>query len=201
MYAVEMVIWFATGNEHKRGELAAILPDVELRIPSDAGIDFEPDENGKTFLDNALIKAHALYRLVHEPVIADDSGLCVDALGGRPGLHSSRYGAEGGRRLEAAERNELLLRELGDEPDRGARFVCAMALLTGEYRFFAAQETLEGKLLREQRGTGGFGYDPLLYLPSQGCTVAELPTDIKNRLSHRAKAAGALRLYIGAMNI
>ena len=200
MYAVEMVIWFATGNEHKRGELAAILPDVELRIPSDDGINFEPEEDGKTFLENALIKARALYRLVREPVIADDSGLCVDALDGRPGVFSSRYGAESGRLLDAAERNALLLRELGDRENRIARFVCAMALLLDEYRFFAAQETLEGELLREQRGTGGFGYDPILYLPAQGCAVAELPAELKNRLSHRARAAGALRGYIHTMD-
>ena len=200
MYAVKMIIWFATGNEHKRRELAAALGGVELRTPRDAGIDFQPDEDGGTFLDNALIKARALYRLVREPVIADDSGLCVDALGGRPGVHSSRYGAEAGRLLDAAERNELLLRELRCEQDRDARFVCAMALVTGEHRFFAAQETLEGNLLTRQRGTGGFGYDPIMYLPSHGCTVAELPADIKNRLSHRAKAAAALRPYLAAMN-
>lgn len=196
-----MVIWFATGNEHKRGELAAILPGVELRTPADAGMDFEPDESGGTFLENALIKARALWRLVREPVIADDSGICVDALGGRPGVHSARYGAEGagggGRLLDAAERNERLLREMGDEPNRDARFVCAMVLLAGENRFFAAQETLEGELLMSQRGTGGFGYDPLLYLPSRGLTVAELPADLKNSISHRAKAAAALRHIIG----
>ncbi|MDR2796550.1 MAG: RdgB/HAM1 family non-canonical purine NTP pyrophosphatase [Spirochaetaceae bacterium] len=194
-----MLIWFATGNEHKRRELASILPETELRIPSDAGIDFEPDENGETFLENALIKAKALYRIVREPVIADDSGLCVDALGGGPGVRSARYGAEDGRRLDAAARNALLLRELGNETNRAARFVCAMTLLFDEYRFFAAQETLEGELLREQRGLGGFGYDPVLYLPDRGCTVAELPEDIKNRLSHRARAADALRVHLGAV--
>ncbi|MDR2803217.1 MAG: RdgB/HAM1 family non-canonical purine NTP pyrophosphatase [Treponema sp.] len=194
-----MVIWFASGNEHKRGELAAILPEVELRIPSDAGIDFEPEENGETFLENSLIKANALYRLVREPVIADDSGLCVDALGGRPGVRSARYGTEGGCRLDTVARNELLLRELRNETNREARFVCAMTLLFGEYRFFAAQETLEGELLREQRGSGGFGYDPLLYLPAQGCTVAELPADVKNKLSHRARAAAALCVHLDAL--
>jgi XTP/dITP diphosphohydrolase len=189
-------IWFATGNGHKRGELAAILPGTELRIPSDTGIAFEPEEDAETFLDNAMKKAYTLYRLVREPVIADDSGLCVDALGGRPGVHSARYGAEDGRRLEAPERNALLLGELCGERNRRARFVCAMTLLLDENRFFAVQETLEGELLLEQRGSGGFGYDPLLYLPDQGCTVAELPASVKNRISHRAKAAGALRGYL-----
>ncbi|MDR3355838.1 MAG: RdgB/HAM1 family non-canonical purine NTP pyrophosphatase [Spirochaetaceae bacterium] len=191
-----MVIWFASGNEHKRVELAAILPEAELRIPEDAGIDFAPEEDGETFLDNALLKARALYRIVSEPVLADDSGLCVDALGGRPGVRSARYGEECGRLLDAVERNALLLRELGAERNRAARFVCAMALIAGEHRFFAVQETLEGEILREQRGSGGFGYDPLLYLPAQGRTVAELPAQLKNRLSHRAKAARALRKLI-----
>jgi XTP/dITP diphosphohydrolase len=194
-----MVIWFASGNQHKREELAAILPEAELRSPSGESIDFEPEEDGETFLENSLIKAKALYRLVREPVIADDSGLCVDALGGRPGVRSARYGAEDGRRLNAADRNALLLRELGNTANRTARFVCAMTLLFSEHRFFAVQETLEGELLREQRGSGGFGYDPLLYLPDQGCTVAELPADVKNTLSHRARAAAALRHHLDGL--
>jgi XTP/dITP diphosphohydrolase len=191
-----MLVWFATGNEHKRGELAAILPQVELRLPGDAGLDFEPEEDGATFLENALVKARALYRLTGGPVIADDSGLCVDALGGKPGILSARYGSEGGGVLDSAERNALLLRELGDTRERGARFVCAMVLLFDADRFFAAQETLEGALLREQRGTGGFGYDPIFYLRDEGCTVAELPAHIKNKLSHRSKAARQIGLHL-----
>lgn len=191
-----MVVWFASGNKHKHGELAAILPSVELRLPGEAGLDFEPEEDGATFLENALVKARALYRLTGGPVIADDSGLCVDALGGRPGVLSARYGSEGGRNLDAAERNALLLRELGDTPERGAHFVCAMVLLFDDNRFVAAQETLEGSLLREQRGTGGFGYDPILYLKDQGCTVAELPAHLKNTLSHRGKAARQISLHL-----
>ncbi|MDR1900235.1 MAG: RdgB/HAM1 family non-canonical purine NTP pyrophosphatase [Treponema sp.] len=203
-----MIIWFATGNVHKKAELAAILPEHTVKIPADAGLPFDPEETGAAFVDNALIKARALYRLVRETargdgapqaVIADDSGLCVDALGGRPGIYSSRYGGAGsgaapgtGKKPGARERNALLLAELGNNPDRGARFVCAMVLLLDENRFRAVQETLEGTIVRspgEAQGAGGFGYDPILYLPERGCTVAELPEEEKNRISHRGKAA------------
>ncbi|MDR0657244.1 MAG: RdgB/HAM1 family non-canonical purine NTP pyrophosphatase [Treponema sp.] len=203
-----MTLWFATGNIHKKQELAAILqaasPGTELLIPGEAGIGFAPEETGATFLENALIKARALYRLAAAagkagPVIADDSGLCVDALGGRPGIYSSRYGSTGqyggGDKLGDGERNALLLAELGDNPLRNARFVCAMVLLLKEDRFFAVQETLEGELVSSPdaaRGEGGFGYDPILFIPGLGRTVAELSEGEKNRISHRGKAARAI---------
>ncbi|WP_059369654.1 RdgB/HAM1 family non-canonical purine NTP pyrophosphatase [Treponema endosymbiont of Eucomonympha sp.] len=194
-----MTLWFATGNAHKRDELRAILPEHEIKLPSDAGIVCAPEETGVTFLDNALLKARTLYALVHEPVVADDSGLCVDCLGGRPDVYSARYGGERGGRLTVSERNALLLREIGDSPLRSARFVCAMALLLDENRLCFVQETLEGEIIRDgARGTGGFGYDPLLYLPERGCTVAELSEAEKNAVSHRGKAgqgiAAVLRL-------
>ncbi|MDR2078743.1 MAG: RdgB/HAM1 family non-canonical purine NTP pyrophosphatase [Treponema sp.] len=190
-----MTIWFATGNSHKRAELAALFPGHTVKIPADENRSFEPDETGATFAENALIKARELYRLVSAPVIADDSGLCVDALDGRPGVYSARYGGAGfggGKKLSPPERNALLLQELGDNPCRQARFVCAMVLLFSEDRFYLVQETLEGELTREARGRGGFGYDPILYLPQAGCTVAELPAEEKNRISHRGKAGRAV---------
>jgi XTP/dITP diphosphohydrolase len=199
-----MILWFATGNAHKRAELAGILRGHDIRIPGDAGIaGFDPEETGNSFLENSLLKARALYRLlsrqgVSGPVIADDSGLCVDALGGRPGIYSARYAGKnspGSGRLSAGDRNALLLAELGSQPDRKARFVCAMVLLWDENRFFSVQETLEGELVapdRGGRGEGGFGYDPILSIPERGCTVAELPEGEKNRISHRGKAARAV---------
>ncbi|GHV88360.1 non-canonical purine NTP pyrophosphatase [Spirochaetia bacterium] len=209
-YSVSMTIWFATGNAHKKQELQAILQGHTIKIPADAGITgFDPDETGATFLENALIKARALHQLIADrfpaetgPVIADDSGLCVDALGGRPGIYSARYcgpvvagdgsSTGNGNKLEAGERNALLLREVGDAPNRSARFVCAMVLLFGNDRFFAVQETLEGRLIREERGAGGFGYDPILFIPELGRTVAELSEAEKNRISHRGKAGKAI---------
>jgi XTP/dITP diphosphohydrolase len=212
-----MTIWFATGNAHKKQELQAILPGHTIKIPADAGItNFDPDETGSTFLENALIKARALHQLIAEhypadigPVIADDSGLCVDALGGRPGIYSARYGSTGrfsstgrygstdGKKLDTRERNALLLREVGDAPNRNARFVCAMVLLFSGDRFSAVQETLEGELIREERGIGGFGYDPILFIPELGRTVAELSEDEKNRISHRGKAGRAIAKLLG----
>jgi XTP/dITP diphosphohydrolase len=214
-----MTLWFATGNIHKKRELAAILeaafPGTEILIPGEEGIAFDPDETGSTFLENALVKAHALYRLVTAsgragPVIADDSGLCVDALGGRPGIYSSRYGGGtmpgnkpgGGSKLGDGERNALLLEELGDNPLRSARFVCAMVLLWDKDRFFAVQETLDGELVSSvgaARGGGGFGYDPILFIPELGRTVAELPEGEKNRISHRGKAGRAVARFLAGV--
>jgi XTP/dITP diphosphohydrolase len=210
-----MTVWFATGNIHKRNELAAILapciPGLEIKIPREAGMVFDPDENGGAFSENALIKARAFYRLAVEngmtaPVIADDSGLCVDALGGRPGVYSARYGcmgqygSEGGKKLRDTERNALLLSELGGNANRKARFVCAMVLLYDEDRFFLAQETCEGEIVKDinaARGAGGFGYDPILYIPALGRTVAELSEEEKTRISHRGKAGRVISSMLG----
>ena len=202
-----MIVWFATGNIHKKKELEAVL-GRELKIPGDADLAFEPEETGNSFLGNALLKAGELYRLLEkrrpsaytsgDPVIADDSGLCVDALGGRPGIYSARYcgpGKVADTKLDDAERNTLLLTELGDNPLRSARFVCAMVLYYSPDRFFVAQETLEGELVKTAqaaRGKGGFGYDPILYIPGMDRTVAELSDEEKNRLSHRGKAGRAI---------
>ena len=211
-----MTVWFASGNTHKKKELKDILSSTasplnanafELMIPSDAGLDFEPEETGATFLENALIKAAELYRFFKEKrvsmfadgdsIIADDSGLCVDALQGRPGIHSARYG---GKSLGASEKNALLLSELGDNSLRSGRFICAMVLYYGPYRYFAAQETLEVELIKNiesAKGKGGFGYDPISYIPALGRTVAELSGEEKNLISHRGKAGRAIARILG----
>ena len=206
-----MTIWFATGNVHKKNELSAILAGAnvlsdgrEFLIPADAGLDFDPEETETTFNGNALLKARELYSLLNrngawhrgDAVIADDSGLCVDGLDGRPGILSARYaGPEGtagnGKKLESGERNVLLLGELGDNPCRSARFVCSMVLFYSPDRFFLAQETFEGEIVKGPdfaAGTGGFGYDPILFIHERGCTVAQLSEKEKNNISHRGKA-------------
>jgi XTP/dITP diphosphohydrolase len=209
-----MTIWFATGNAHKKAELSAILRthgvDCNLLIPKDAGLDFDPEETGTSFHENALLKARELYALLDkarpplfspgDPIIADDSGICVDALDGRPGIYSARYAGavsseqlavSSGKKLEASERNSLLLEEVGSASDRKARFVCAMVLMYSPDRFFIAQETMEGELvksLEHAKGAGGFGYDPILFIPELGRTVAELSEEEKNTISHRGKA-------------
>ncbi|MCL2763164.1 MAG: non-canonical purine NTP pyrophosphatase [Treponema sp.] len=216
-----MIIWFASGNAHKKEELSAILgSEWEVKIPADVGLEFDPDETELTFHGNALLKAKALYTLLMQhhpplfkpgqPIIADDSGICVDALDGRPGIYSARYAGRkkdtspdfshegheeheghGGKKLEAGERNVLLLEEMGDNPLRAARFVCAMAVLYSPDRFFAAQETCEGEIVKSiecARGVKGFGYDPIFYIPELGRTMAELSEAEKNAISHRGKA-------------
>lgn len=193
-----MKMYLASGNAHKRDELARIFSDHSIVIPGDEGIAFDPEETGTSFLENSLIKARALYELVREPVIADDSGICVDALGGAPGIVSARYGSENGVKLDSAGRNRLLLERMAGVTDRSCRFVCCMVLYRGPDRFSAVQETLEGILVSGSgRGTGGFGYDPLVYVPEYGKTVAELSPAEKDACSHRGKAGRAIARLVG----
>ena len=188
-----MNVWFATNNVHKKIELEAVL-DTKLSIPSDCGVSFNPEETGTAFYENALLKARELKKLLgkkDEPVIADDSGLCVDALEGRPGVYSARYGDENGKKLTSEQKNLLLLEELGGNPRRSARFVCAMVLLFDHDRFVIAEETLEGEIVKSRelmKGDGGFGYDPVFLIPSSGLTLAEVSAEEKNSISHRGKA-------------
>lgn len=190
-----MTVLLATNNDHKRRELAQILTGHNISLPREIGIDFSFEESGTTFLENALGKARALYDLLPAAddfaIVADDSGLCVNALGGAPGIFSARYGSpdSGVTELPAAERNARLLGELGDATDREAHFVCCMVTLFSANRYAVVQETFEGRIAREPSGGGGFGYDPIFFLPERGVTVAELPDNEKNLISHRGKAA------------
>jgi XTP/dITP diphosphohydrolase len=188
-----MELFVATGNAHKLLELSPALPGHSLRVPADAGVaDFDILEDGSTFLENAVKKATALFRLVGKPSLADDSGLSVRALGGAPGVLSARYGSSGGRKLEAGERNAYLLSNMAGKADRACAFVCCLVLVLSEERLFAIQETMPGELLREPRGEGGFGYDPVVFIPELGKSVAELSLDEKNRLSHRGRACARM---------
>lgn len=198
-YLREMELLLATGNPHKREEFARIFRGHRLLLPADRGVRFDHEETGASFLENALGKARALRALLSRsdaegmPILADDSGLAVAALGGEPGVYSARYGRqERGRDLSDGERNLFLLERMAALEDRRACFVCALVLLLDENRIYAAQETLPGLVGREPRGEGGFGYDPLLVLPHRGRTVAQLTPEEKDLLSHRGKAARAL---------
>ena len=188
-----MEILLASGNAHKKGELEKIFPGHTLLTPADLGIPFDHEETGHTFYDNARGKALALHLLTGKPVLADDSGICVPALGGAPGIYSARYGSNPGEpEWEAPERNALLLRNMEGQEDRRAFFVCAMVLLFDEYRHYTIQETVEGRLTHAPAGAGGFGYDPLFFLEDYGKTMAELPAEEKNRISHRGKAGARM---------
>lgn len=187
-----MTILVATNNAHKKQELEAIFPDWTLLLPADIGKSgWDHEETADTFLGNALGKARALWSDAggRYPVLADDSGLCVEALAGAPGILSARYGqAEAGRMLSDQEKNLLLLKNLEAQTNRRARFVCALALVLGPHRVFTAEESWEGEVARSVEGVHGFGYDPLFFLPSHGVTSAQLPPATKNRLSHRYRA-------------
>jgi XTP/dITP diphosphohydrolase len=180
----------ASNNAHKHAEFARMFPGVRILLPSDLGLAFEFEENGKSFLENSLGKALFLHRQAGRSVIADDSGLCVAALGGEPGIYSSRYGSTPeGVLLGAAERNSCLLRRMQGLTDRRAYFVCCMALVIEPDRFFTVQETVHGVIADAPRGANGFGYDPLFLLPDRGLTIAELPDAEKDAVSHRGRAA------------
>ena len=198
---MELIV--ASGNAHKVIELGPALPGHILRTPSEVGIEgFEVEEDGSTFLENATKKAMALHRRIGKPSLADDSGLSVRALGGAPGILSARYGSiDGNQKLESSDRNEFLLASMASMKDRSCSFVCCLVVMLSEERIFAVQETCPGELLRKPQGIGGFGYDPIVFLPELGKSVAELTVDEKNRISHRGRACArmaALLADIGA---
>jgi XTP/dITP diphosphohydrolase len=184
----------ATGNPGKLREMREILADHALEVVSQSEFGIEPPvEDGDTFVANALIKARNASRITGLPAIADDSGLEVDALGGRPGIHSARYA---GPDADEDANNEKLLRELADVPDarRGARYRCAMVFVKSadDPSPIVAEAPWEGRIGHERRGTNGFGFDPLVIVASGTTTVAEMPSAEKNRVSHRGKALAAL---------
>lgn len=211
-----MIIYVATGNPNKKFEMAKICKDHTILIPSDKNIIFDPIENGNTFFENSLIKAKTLWDIVKTPVLADDSGICVDALHGIPGIYSARYagiehpqGFPGSHDTPQEEQNKMLIEhtntalkhKYGSKLDkmnkkermalRNCYYVCAMTLYRSHDTFYCIQEIFEGQLLEDinnQRGKNGFGYDPIIYLPKFDKTIAELSEDEKNKISHRGKA-------------
>ena len=184
-----MLICAATNNQGKLKELRRILEAQghEVKSLKELDIHIDPEENGETFAENAFIKAEAICKACGFATVADDSGLCVDALSGAPGVYSARFALDG-HNDEA--NNEKLLRLMKDIPDdkRTCRFVCSMALVRPECETVTATGYAEGMLLREKRGENGFGYDPLFYCEKFGCSFAELTSDEKNSISHRRRA-------------
>ena len=189
-----MQMILASNNAHKMVEMRAILADlgVELISQSEAGCNFEVDETGETFEENAYLKAAAVTKATGKPAIADDSGLEVDALGGEPDVHSARY--TGNHEDSDEDRNNLVLKKLGDLPleKRTGRFVSAICCTFPNGDVLRARGTMEGRILFAPRGTNGFGYDPLFLADGQERSNGELSAEEKNAISHRGNA---LRIF------
>lgn len=181
----------ATKNKGKIAEISEILKPLGFEVISqgDAGIDVEVFETGKTFMENARIKAQAVALLCDDAVLADDSGLCVDALGGAPGIYSARYAGEN---ASDGEKIAKLLGELADKTDRAAKFVTAVVFLYPDGREVSATGEVCGRITAEVHGDGGFGYDPIFYSNELKKTFGEASAEEKNAISHRAKALSAL---------
>jgi len=194
-----MKLVLASSNAGKLAELRDLLgAGFDLHAQSEFGV-ADAEETGLSFIENAILKARHASRATGLPALGDDSGLCVDALHGAPGLYSARYGGAHGN----AEANiDKLLRELVgiDEARRGGRFVCVLALVrdAGDPMPLVAEGVWHGRILCERRGGNGFGYDPVFFSPAHGCSAAELPADVKNRDSHRGLALARLRELLRA---
>lgn len=183
-----MKVILASKNQHKLTELSAILSQLgfEIALESEYGLDIDVEETGTTFEENSFLKADAVMKASGLPVLADDSGLMVDALDGAPGVYSARYG----HKASDKERTAYLLENMKDVPEerRGAKFVCVITCLFPDGRKIVARGECPGVIARAPHGENGFGYDPVFYRPELGMTYAELPSEQKNAISHRARA-------------
>ena len=183
-----MKLILASNNEKKLKELREILSEMgcEVRSQREAGLDFVVEETGETFLENAALKARAVVEKTGRAAIADDSGLMVEALDGAPGVHSADYGGDACKTDQ--DRFEYLLRQMENKENRRAAFHSAIVCIFPDGSSIEAEGRLEGELLKAARGEGGFGYDPIFYVPQMGRTLAEMSPEEKNSLSHRGSA-------------
>lgn len=194
-----MKILVASNNKNKIREIKQILGDIFEPVSlAEAGVESDPEETGETFLENALIKARSGMEVSGMPCIADDSGLCVNALNGAPGVYSARYSGEG---ATDEKNNELLLKNMENAADRSACFRSAIAMVFPDGREITAEGECPGVMIYEERGNNGFGYDPLFLVEEYNKTFAELSGEIKNQISHRAHALQAFREKIKKENI
>lgn len=185
----EKTLIVATGNAHKMEEIRQILAGSELSVISmkEAGLRLDIVEDGKTFVENARIKARAVTEATGHMAMADDSGLVIDALNGEPGIYSARYMGED-TSYDIKNQNLIDRLEGREGKERAARFVCAMVCTFPDGSELVCEETMEGEIAKSIAGANGFGYDPILYLPERGMTSAELSAEEKNEISHRGKA-------------
>lgn len=186
-----MKLIIASNNNHKLIEIKAILGGLfeEILSMREAGIEHETIEDGSSFMENAVKKAKEIAELSGCCALADDSGICVDALDGAPGIYSARFCGHHG---DDEANNRLLLKKLEGREDRGAHYTCAIALVYPDGRQVCAEGYMYGQIGYEEKGENGFGYDPLFFLPEYGCTAAQLSPEQKNQISHRASALHAL---------
>lgn len=191
---MEHTIIFATGNEGKMHEIRQILGDMDVEILSmkEAGISADIIEDGKTFEENAIIKAKAVSKMTTHIVLADDSGLEIDYLNKEPGIYSARYMGEN---TSYDIKNANLLDRLNGVEDkkRTARFVCAIAAAFPDGEVITSEGIVEGRIAYEPKGENGFGFDPIFYLPEYGCTTAQLSEEEKNSISHRGRALRTMK--------
>ncbi len=187
-------IIFATANEGKMREVRMILADLDMEVLSmkEAGASCNIEENGRTFAENAAIKARAVWEHTGDIVLADDSGLVVDYLGGEPGIYSARYLGED---TSYEIKNQVIIDRLSGarEEERTARFVSAIAAVLPDGTVLHTEGTVEGLIAHKPAGSGGFGYDPIFYLPEYEMTSAQIPLEKKNEISHRGKALEAMK--------
>ena len=192
-----MRIVFATRNEGKVREITEMLASTDIELISLNHFQTLPEivEDGKTYLENALKKAKIISEFIGDTVLADDSGLQVDALGGEPGVYSARYAGEG---ASDEDNNAKLLSKLKDVPGekRTASFFCALVLYRQDGQYQAFEAEWQGRIIDERRGINGFGYDPIFLWPKLNKTAAELPPEIKNKVSHRGQAFAKLKSYL-----
>ena len=186
-----MKLIIASNNNHKLIEIKAILGGLfeEILSMREAGIEHETIEDGSTFMENAVKKAKEIAEISGCCALADDSGICVDALDGAPGIYSARFCGHHG---DDEANNRLLLEKLEGREDRGAHYTCAIALVYPDGRQVCAEGYMYGQIGYEEKGENGFGYDPLFFLPEYGYTAAQLSPEEKNLISHRASALHAL---------
>ena len=185
-----MKVVLASKNKHKLVEISKITEkfDMELVLQSELGVDIDVEENGTTFEENSFIKAEAVMKATGLPALADDSGIAVDALNGEPGIYSARYGFDDS--LDDWGRLWLLLKNTEHVPDgeRQAQFICVITMVTPEGQVIQARGEIHGELLRAPVGENGFGYDPIFFYPHMGLSTAEMSSEEKNQVSHRANA-------------
>jgi XTP/dITP diphosphohydrolase len=185
----KQTIVLASGNKHKIKEIGEMLKDYNVVGYKDLGYDFEIEEDGKTFYENALIKAKAVANALNLPALADDSGICVEALNGMPGIYSARYAGDG----IDEHNNKLLLKNMEGQTNRKAKFVCCMVFYKPNGEIITATGETHGKILYEEQGKNGFGYDPLFFSDDLKKCLGIASAEEKNTISHRFRALEALK--------